>query len=382
MNLQGMIQKMSMDFFYTSPTMGERERQRLWHFFVQLTIWSVQTAINSVVPLIPWSTIQDYVIYRASKASNVALDTGPRLDRFGDPEFDQWRGAVLEETLGDIMYFQGITGDATLTVPPSYGGHDRWNPGGATVQDWMRVNAGAERRWYHYFFDTPLPMDTATAEVRVDSREGWFPDFRRRAHSDGVLAAISHAWKDFKELVRGTADREAGAWWWAGNSGSTESLGYLDHQRHTEPPSFLEPGQQLASIGPMESWHPSDQWRHEYGQSRHDMLLDIWTRGLASQLEYRYPPPMKDTANHLMTKLDNVRIGLGKLYPITFSLAMPMYIRETMESFTFSGTDRNHDVNSANLAFMVQESGRYSRRIIKQNVNTMFESSVVGPEGV
>lgn len=379
MNLQGMVQKMSMDFFYTSPTEGERERQRLWHFFVQLTIWSAQTAINSVVPLIPWSTIQDYVLYRVSKLAKVTLDHTGRIDRFDDHEFDEWRGRVIEETLGDIMYTQLNNNIEPLRVPPRYGGHYRWNPGGATISDWMRVNSHATRMWEHYFYDRQLPMCYEDRAYHADNRRGIDigADFRRRATMEGFWSAVGHAWKDTKELVHGTYDRAAGMYQHLKHGYN----GYIDHLRHTEPPSHLEPGQRIASIGGESSWHPRDQWRKEYGPSRRELLYDIWTRGISAQGEYGYRPSIEHVVSNITIKLDNVRTAMSKLYPVALNLAMPMYIRETMESFTFSGTDKHHEVNSANLAFMVQESGRYSRRIVKQNVNAMFGSSIVGPQG-
>ena len=57
-NLHAMVGRMSMDFFFTKHTKGEVDRGKAWSFFVMVSIWAAQTAIASMLPLVPWDLVR------------------------------------------------------------------------------------------------------------------------------------------------------------------------------------------------------------------------------------------------------------------------------------------------------------------------------------
>jgi hypothetical protein len=389
-NVQAMVQKMSLEFFYNHPTKGESERAKLWQFFVQLSIWSVQTALGSVVPLIPWSQAQDWLLYKVSECTGKCYDQTGRLDKFGDLGFDRWRGEVLENALGDLINLE----DGWL-VSPRYGGHD-------TLQDWFRVNAGKDSQWQRFVYgeQVPISQEAVDAQLWTPGSAGWFPEFRRRWGTEGFTAAVRQSATDLQELAMGTVENIQGRWWWLKNSAHSAavdkvpwlgrvlgepdtSVSWLDHQRNQRPEYRLPAGEEIVSWGPMGEWPRRDRWRTDWGESAVRLVDEIWGHHVAAPFDWRQHPIATTTigATNLTLKMDKWRAGMARLYPVGANLLMPMYLRDVFDMFTFSGTDKKHDHNSAHLAFALQESGRYARRLIRENVNSMFTSSDVGDEG-
>ncbi|KAA8895437.1 hypothetical protein FN846DRAFT_339298 [Sphaerosporella brunnea] len=403
-NVQGMVQKMSLDFFYNRPTKGESERARMWQFFVQLSIWSVQTALNSIVPLIPWSDAQDWLLYKFSEASGISYDQTGRLDKFGDFGFDRWRGEVLENALGELVNLE-----EGWFISPAHGGHFKYNPTAATLEDWFRVNARKDRQWTRYIYGEQVPMSVEAVDRRLwtpgegasRAPDGWFPEFRQRWRTEGFSSAIRQSASDLEELAMGTVENIQGRWWWLKNAAhrqavekvpwlgrilgepDTTSKSWIDAQRNGRPDSRLLPGDEIVSWGPPSDWHPRDRWRTEWGESAVRLVDEIWGHRVAAPFDWMKFPIATTSigATNLTLKLDKYRAGMARLYPIGANLLLPMYLREFADMFTFAGTDKKHDHNSAQLAYMVQESGRYARRLIRENVNNMFSSSDVGEEG-
>jgi hypothetical protein len=387
-----MVQKMSLDFFYNHPTKGESDRAQLWQFFVQLSIWSVQTTLGSVVPLIPWSQAQDWLLYKVSECTGKCYDQTGRLDKFGDLGFDRWRGDVLEHALGDLINLE----DGWL-VSPGY-----HNPTMTTLADWFRVNADKDRQWQRFIYGEQVSMsqEAVDAQLWTHGSAGLFPEFRQRWNTQGFAAAVRNSAADLQELTMGTIEKIQGRWWWLKNSvhnaavnkvpwlgrvlGEPDtSLSWLDHQRNRRPEYRLPAGEDIVSWGPMEEWRSQDQWRMDRGESAVRLVDEIWGHRVAAPFDWKQHPIATTCigATNLTLKLDKWRAGMARLYPVAANMLMPMYLRDVFGVFTFAGTDKKHDHNSANLVFMLQESGRYARRLIKENVNSMFSSPDVGDEG-
>lgn len=397
-NLASMVGKMALDGFYLTPTKGEQERAKAWQFFIQLSIWAVQSAIGSIVPMIPWAHMQDYMIYQASRFVQREFDSTGRLDHFPKFDFEQWRLDTIENALGEMMSIErGDDGPGSWLVPPKYGGHYKHNPSGTTLGDWWNVNGGAARKWNRWVYGhSNLPMDPD----EVAGREAWqgtwhalLPDFRRRMQSRGIAHASSHAWADIKELCSGTAQHWKGRWWWVKNTASDAARSggerppgaprsYLDQVRRTSPESRLKPGDKVVSWGPMESWQPNEQWRFEYGPSTQELLLDVLSRGFASSGDFRKYPIAPFGFRNMTKKLDGAREACNMLLPVGVNLAMPMYMRDLFDSCAYPGSDLPHDHNVAQISWIVQESGRYARRLMKANINRIFSSAEVGADGI
>ncbi|KAI5818030.1 hypothetical protein BZA77DRAFT_365428 [Pyronema omphalodes] len=92
------------------------------------------------------------------------------------------------------------------------------------------------------------------------------------------------------------------------------------------------------------------------------------------------------------TKLAKHRLGIGKfredvdgilntrlykeasdrLWAIGLNVALPIYLRDWIESFQVPSPDSPHDANVAMVSSMVQETGRFARRRLKENFAYVF----------
>ncbi|KAF8539870.1 hypothetical protein BDD12DRAFT_909774 [Trichophaea hybrida] len=392
-NMGSMVTKMVLDNFYSTPTKGEQERAKAWQFFIQVSIWAVQSAIGSLIPIVPWAHIQDYIIYQASRILGLQFDSTGRLDRFPAFEFDRWRTNAIADTVNEM-----IAVESGPNAPGSWlnGDSSTYNPAGSTFQDWWHVNgktAGKWNRWVSGDGNHPARADDAAG-----NSAGWlgpwnsmFPDFRRNTKPKGSAHATGQAWSDLKNLCSGTAQRWRGKWWWVKNTVSNLAadgplppdapLSYLDAQRKQPPISKLKPGEKIISWGPMESLDTKDRWRYSEGGSPSELLMDVWSRGVATRGDFRKFPLAPMGLRNMTKKLDGTRKAVHMLLPVGVNFAMPMYLRDVFESFAWHGSDLPHDHNAAHMTWMIQETGRFSRRMLKENVNRMFTSAEVGKDG-
>lgn len=135
----------------------------------------------------------------------------------------------------------------------------------------------------------------------------------------------------------------------------------------------------LVSLGPMEEWKDRDQWKKskDVGFSTEEMLIDIWTRGV----DFSHTIPKPKGFDSISKKIDYASKAASMLLPIAINLAMPMYLRDLFDAFTWTGTDMGSEYNNAHMKWIVQESGRYARRMLKENVNRLYSSSDVTIDG-
>jgi len=392
-NLGSMVNKMVLENFYTSPTKGEHERAKAWQFFIQVSIWAVQSAIGSLIPLVPWAHIQDYIIYQASRVTGLQFDSTGRLNHFPGFDFDRWRTDTITNTVNEMMAVESgpNTPGAWLNGPSPI-----HNPAGSTLQDWWNVNGKKAGQWDRWASGDISP--SARANDVAASSIGWFgswgsifPDFRRTMQPKGFSHTTEQAWSDLKQLFTGTAQWAQGKWWWVKNTVSNLAsdsppspdapLSYLDAQRKQPPVSKLKPGDKITSWGSVESFDLKDRSRYGEGGSASDLLMDVWSRGVATRGDFRKFPLAPIGFRNMTKKLDGTRRAVQMLLPVGVNLAMPMYLRDVFESFAWHGSDLPHDHNAAHMTWMIQETGRFSRRLLKENVNRMFASANVEKDG-
>jgi hypothetical protein len=92
------------------------------------------------------------------------------------------------------------------------------------------------------------------------------------------------------------------------------------------------------------------------------------------------------------TKMANQRLGIGKfrddfegflnsrqykeasdrLWSIGLNVALPIYLRDWIDSFQVPSPDSPHDANVATVSSMIQETGRFARRRLKENFAYVF----------
>jgi hypothetical protein len=133
--------------------------------------------------------------------------------------------------------------------------------------------------------------------------------------------------------------------------------------------------------GPMENLDVQDQWRLEAESATTDFLMDVWTRGLEARGGMKQYPLAPAGFRNMTKKLDATGSVINFLFPLAVNFAMPMYMRDVIDRHTWQGADIGHDRNVANLQWVVQEAGRYARRLVKDNVNLIFSSTDVGSNG-
>lgn len=76
-----MAGRMSYTFFWTGPTADEIARARAFKMLMDTTVWAAQSAISSLMPMIPWAEIRDWIVHKIADAS----DTPALKDLFAQP---------------------------------------------------------------------------------------------------------------------------------------------------------------------------------------------------------------------------------------------------------------------------------------------------------
>jgi hypothetical protein len=426
-NLGSMVGKMSLEYFYTAPTKDERNRAMAWQFFVQLGIWSTQSVISSVIPTIPWSVVKQYLAVQSSKLGPKPKSTvapwGPEslrdaLEGFLQLEEDRRLPTVLlrrpsEYTASSIapsvLEPATAVGAGGVSAPPSRHGSL------SSVEQWWRANPDSEGHWRRWI-DTE---DLRNSDGRRSGVYNMIPSFRRSGQRPS-------------NRVTGTAELENGRWTWTGvlpapDAGGNEvppgtpdgiysgtESGSSGSDAHIVPADRMPLGWILAGHGlrgegagggtiPVvparippqivgdnvaESFAGGVQVPTVQGASTGSltssvhspgaMVLDAWTRGIPTPVE---PARNEEQIAMISRKLDYAKKGMQFLLPVGVHLALPAYMRRAIETHTWAGTDMGKDHNNAHLSWMVQEAGRYARRMVKDNVNLMFSSPDVSPDG-
>lgn len=366
-NVGLMANKMSYDYYWWHADDSERNREMAYQFFMSIMTWTAQQAFNSIVPVIPWKTMQDYLVYKLTIATGKSYspDDDGRINDMGQLGFQKWKGDVIGRYMNEFINPSDDPDNVgTYMVPPKYGGHYKFNPSGATFFDWCSVNLNTERLWQRWVYGEAVPMDRSAPDTWLRHSWNWFlPDFRRRVGTQGWGAAGKQMLTDARELMQGTARYIEGKWWYFANTVTPESpQSKLDEDRHNPGP---------VELGDMSEWNPQDQWRQEFGPSTDDFLLDVFTRSIP----HIFPDntfPQSSKLGNLPAKLDVARAALKRVMPILPFFVLPLGMKAGFDSVNYHSSEGGRDQNLANLAHMVQSSGRASRKLIQDRINALF----------
>ncbi|KAI5851429.1 hypothetical protein DFP73DRAFT_537127 [Morchella snyderi] len=211
-NVGLMAGRMSYVFFWFQHSADELQRIAAFNQLSEISLWAAQSALNAVMPLIPWGSMKDWVFAKISEKQGRPISNEPGIvDMFPTPADEE----ISEIQLTRYTVNNGYLPDApyTLRVPPRFGGPLWWNPDGVSLANWWYNNGKLDGRlnkqefYGKWEWNAMARHDPAkAAEVGdVEYQHGWFPDFRARWNVHGFTEAASHAWSDFKDLCAGTA---------------------------------------------------------------------------------------------------------------------------------------------------------------------------------
>lgn len=141
---------MSMTFFWTRPSSDELARQAMFNQMMEISLWAAQSALTSLLPIIPWTGMKNWILAELSKKLDRPISSEQAVvDLFNpseeDSEVQAQRWATNRGYMGDHHW--------GMRVPAHFGGKFWWNPNGLSLLDWWHTNGHVDGRlWKQEFY--------------------------------------------------------------------------------------------------------------------------------------------------------------------------------------------------------------------------------------
>ncbi|KAL7269624.1 hypothetical protein RUND412_007698 [Rhizina undulata] len=372
-NVGLMASRMSFTFFWWTPSEEEIFRNKLYDGTITATIWACQSLLSSLVPIIPWEKIQDFILVKTSLAlGKPIVDVGWLRDVVHNTEPVRQEGIdIINEAFQITSNFR----EYEINVPESYGGKFRWNPNGLTLGDWEDNNLYLDgRTWTREFYgEKHLPM-TIPEDGSIPYRKGYFPDFRGRWKKHGFLKAFQHSYKDLMDLIDGTFLRLT-------TSGMNREIirneeGFqINKLPKEEMLGWGKSATGLVDKGMLSIAPNVSPGRLEGGQSFNDFKFDLQTRLWPIPDE-----PDRVWEKGSLEKKLKVAQSAFNIFANGFSgYMLPGLVRGMFSNW--QGEDRPREQNDASLQFAIQESLRQSRGLIVDSVNRIMGTAEIDSDG-
>lgn len=151
-NVGLMAGRMSYTFYWIQPSTEEIARQAAFNQLMGISLWAAQSALNSLLPMIPWTSMKDWVLAEMSKRMGRPISSEPAaVNQFTSPTDNE----IPEVQLMQYGINKGYLDDAPfgMRVPPRFGGDLRWNPDGVSLVNWWNNNGKVDGRlWKQEFY--------------------------------------------------------------------------------------------------------------------------------------------------------------------------------------------------------------------------------------
>lgn len=148
-----MAGKMSTTFFWIQPSSDELARQAMFDQMLQITLWAAQSALNSLLPIIPWTGMTDWAVTELSKKMDRPMAISSEQSAIDPPDFPE--NEVSEIQTYKWAMNRGYMDDQHwgMRVPARFGGNLWWNPDGNSLLDWWHTNGHIDGRlWKQEFY--------------------------------------------------------------------------------------------------------------------------------------------------------------------------------------------------------------------------------------
>lgn len=138
-----MAGKMSMTFFWIRPSSGELARQAMFNQMMEISLWAAQSALTSLLPIIPWAGMKDWMLAELSKKMDRPISSEQAAVSLFDPpnedsEVQDYNWAMNRGYMRDHQW--------GMRVPAHFGGKFWWNPDGLSLLDWWHTNGHLDGR--------------------------------------------------------------------------------------------------------------------------------------------------------------------------------------------------------------------------------------------
>ena len=370
-NLHDMIGRMHMDFFFTKHPAGEVTRGKTWTFLVQVVVWAVQNIITSFIPSVPWHTVQAFCA-----GTTVAImhkdKSKLKVNQANQVPMAQVANAIMEMAVGTVIRPTGSADTDEIDDGPDYR---------ALFDDWIHIDNKFSSRWSRAFSNT-------------SNEPTWL---------SGLARTAGTAWKNLSNATFGIVQK-IGSKWWMNRNGDVEPnqdtpqeinnlpnpplpplvpiLGPVDNNIAANIPLPISRANSVidefdaipegATIQP--AGDNSGITTPFYHLGPGDVLVEIHHRGGIYQL----PKSEYDKIGNYFSSFGRT---IQTIMPVGLNLAMPMALRDAFDNCLWAGSDMGAEYNNAQMKWMIQETGRYARRMLKDNVNRIFMSEDVTADG-
>ena len=279
------------------------------------------------------------------------------------------------------------------TIPPFF--HRKM------FNDWGLLGDNLAHRWQVFYKgDESVP------------KKDWWTQITDIWNEHGTTKALGKVWSDLSGATTGFFKTIGDKWWTNKDKGITILPPIAGNDIRVPP---TPPGSLAASVAESENgdildgtvisygsgrqpflihgqlpnhesnpiscadWNRGLQWKNVKENPNvdlgvEDMLMDIYSKGMAFTLT-------RSKYEVVGRYVQLFSSGIHTLLPIAVNLAMPMGIRDAFDRCLWPGTDMGTEYNNAQMKWMLQESGRHTRRILKENVNRMFMAKEVAKDG-
>lgn len=133
-----MAGKISKTFFWVRPSADELFRQAMFNQMIEATLWAAQSALSSLLPLIPWVGMKDWMLAELSKIDPSISGEQPVVD-LPSPPIDVLPEVQDYQLKTNSLYIEDL--HWATRIPSRSNGDLLWNPKGNSLLDWWH-NSG------------------------------------------------------------------------------------------------------------------------------------------------------------------------------------------------------------------------------------------------
>lgn len=140
---------MSMTFFWIRPSSDELARHAMFNQMMEISLWAAQSALNSLLPIIPWTGMKNWMLAELSKKLDRPISSEQVRDLLNPSgegsEAQGYRWAMNRGHMGDHHW--------GMRVPAHFGKIFWWNPDGLSLLDWWHTNSHSDGElWKQEFY--------------------------------------------------------------------------------------------------------------------------------------------------------------------------------------------------------------------------------------